>query len=154
MPGPNLITVLRGLKVRVSTMDAFLIANGKRHGTDSSSGFVPFYDSGTPDRITALLRSKAGSDEILYLVPSVEGHDRSSHVYVAYSYFHVYAQRCITTDDPPDKIPEGFEKLREEILQFGGDDEEGLVGLFLVYTERPGPDPPEIQERNKASIES
>lgn len=37
MPGPNLITVLRGLKVRVSTPDAFLRANGKPHGTDGSS---------------------------------------------------------------------------------------------------------------------
>lgn len=88
MPGPNLVTVLRGLKVRVSTMNAFLVANGKLHGTDAFS-FVPFYDSGTPDEISALLREKAGSDEILYVVPSVEGHDRSSHVYVAYSYLHV-----------------------------------------------------------------
>jgi hypothetical protein len=150
MPGPNLVTVLRGLKVRVSTMDAFLIANGKLHGTDSSS-FIPFYDSGTPDEISALLRAKAGSDDILYVVPSVEGHDRSSHVYVAYSCLHVYAQRCITANDPADKIPEGFRKLREEILKSGGDNEEGLVGLFVVYTDRPGPNPPELEGRIKAS---
>ncbi|KAH8777757.1 hypothetical protein F5883DRAFT_696637 [Diaporthe sp. PMI_573] len=139
MPGPNLITVLRGLKVRVSTMDAFLIANGKLHGTDSSS-FIPFYDSGTPDEISALLRAKAGSDDILYVVPSVEGHDRSSHVYVAYSCLHVYAQRCITANDPADKIPEGFRKLREEILKSGGDND------------RPGPNPPELEGRFKQPI--
>lgn len=153
MPEPNLITVLRGLKVRVSTMDAFLIANGKPHGTDGSS-FVPFYDGDKPDEISALLRAKAGSDEILYVVPSVEGHDRSSHVYVACSYLHVYAQRCITANEPADRIPEGFRKLLEEILKFGGHDEEGLVGLFVIYTEeRSGPDPPELEERYKASIE-
>lgn len=150
MPGPNLITVLRGLKVRVSTIDAFLRANGKPHGTDGSS-FVPFYNSETPDEISALLRAKAGSDDILYVVPSVESHDRSSHVYVAYSYLHVYAQRCITANDPADKIPQGFEKPREEILKFGGDGEEGLVGLFVVYTNRPGPNPPELKARYQAS---
>lgn len=150
MPGPNLITVLRGLKVRVPTMDAFLRANGKPHGTDGSS-FVPFYNSETPDEISALLRAKAGSDYILYVVPSVESHDRSSHVYVAYSYLHVYAQRCITTNDPADKIPQGFEKLREEILKSGVDGEEGLVGLFVVYTDRPGPNPPELKARYQAS---
>lgn len=140
MPEPNLVTVLRGLKVCASTMDAFLIANGKPHGTDGSS-FVTFYDG---DR----------TDEILYVVTSVNGHDRSSHVYVAYSYVHVYAQRYITTDEPAEKIPEWFGKLPEEILKFGGDEEEGLVGLFVIYTEeRSGPDPPELEERYKASIE-
>lgn len=74
-------------------------------------------------------------------------------MYVAHSYLHVYVQRCITANDPADKIPEGFKKLREEILKFGGDDEEGLVGLFVVYTERPGPDPPELEERYKARIQ-
>lgn len=150
MPGPNLITVLRGLKVRVSAMDAFLRANGKPHGTDGSS-FVPFYNSETPDEISALLRAKAGSGDILYVVPSVESHDRSPHVYVAYSYLHVFAQRCITANDPADKIPQGFEKLREEILKSGGDGEEGLVGLFVVYTDRPGPNPPELKARYQAS---
>lgn len=67
-------------------------------------------------------------------------------MYVPYRYIHVYAQRCITANDLYDKIPEGFSKLRKEIFKFGGDDEEGLVGWFVVYTERPGPDLPEIQE--------
>ena len=72
-------------------------------------------------------------------------------MYVAYSCLHVYAQRCITANDPADKIPEGFRKLREEILKSGGDNEEGLVGLFVVYTDRPGPNPPELEGRIKAS---
>ncbi|KAG8156357.1 hypothetical protein KVR01_013809 [Diaporthe batatas] len=151
MPGPNLITVLRGLKVRVSTMDAFLRANGKAHGTDGTL-FVPFYDSETPDEITALLREKAGSNDMLYVVPSIESHDRSTHVYVAYSYAHVYAQRCVTADDPTERIPGEFEKLQEEILKFGAGDEEGRVGLFVVYTDQPGPDPPELAERRKTPI--
>ncbi|KAH8756337.1 hypothetical protein F5883DRAFT_468674 [Diaporthe sp. PMI_573] len=151
MPGPNLITVLRGLKVRVSTMDTFLRANGMPHGTDGTS-FVPFYDNETPDEITALLRVKAGSNNILYVVPSIECHDRSSYVYIAYSYVHVYAQRCITPDNPADKIPEGFKKLREEILKSSKDNEEGLVALFVIYTDQPGPNPPELQERQKKPI--
>lgn len=150
MPGPNLITVLRGLKVRVSTMDAFLRANGMPDGIEERMS-VPFYDKQTPDEVSALLREKAGSADILYVIPYIEIHNQSSHVYVAYSYVHVYAQRCITPDDPTDKIPEGFENLREDILQHGGDDEEGRVGLFVVYTDRPGPDPPELEERERAS---
>lgn len=131
-------------------MNAFLIANDLPHRTDGSL-FVLFYDSGSPDEISALLRGKAESDEILYVVPSVEGHDRSSHVYVAYSYLHVYAQRCITNNDPADKVPEGFLKLREDILKYSRDDDEALLALFVVYTERPGPNPPELEERYKVS---
>lgn len=88
--------------------------------------------------------------------PSVEGHDRSSHAYVAYSYVHVYAQRRITPDVPPEQVPVGFEELRQEILGYSKDREEigeGLMGLFIVFTDdRPSPDPLEVQERDEVSV--
>lgn len=156
MPGPNTITALRGFKVRISTLNAFLVANGKEHGAEE--GFPPFYDGPDPDDISALLREKVAinesgenTDGILYVVPSVEGHDRSPYAYIAYSYVHVYAQRRITPESPPEQVPRGFEELREEILAYSKDREEnqeGLMGLFIVFTdERPSPDPPELQER-------
>ncbi|KAL1877429.1 hypothetical protein Daus18300_002415 [Diaporthe australafricana] len=123
MSGAKLVTVLRGLKVRVSTMNAFLIANDLPHGIDGFS-FVPFCDSGSPDEIYALLHAKVGSDEILYVVPGVS----------------------------PDPAPEGILRLRQDILKYGEDDDEGLLGLFVIYTERLGPNPSELEERYKEPI--
>jgi hypothetical protein len=83
-------------------------------------------------------------------MPSVEGHNRS-WVYIAYSYAQVYAHRQITPQDPPEQIPQGFEELRQDILKYSAspdDENDGLLGLFIVFTEcRPGLTPPELLER-------
>ncbi|ROW01079.1 hypothetical protein VSDG_02847 [Cytospora chrysosperma] len=121
MPGPDTITALRGFKVRISTLDAFLFANGNEHGT----GFHP--------------SSKA-------LQQTIFRH------YSAESYVHVYAQGRITPECPPEQVPRGFEELRQEVLAYSkdreGDLQDGLIGLFIVFTqERACPNPPELQER-------
>lgn len=164
MPGPNLVTALRGFKVRTSTLDKFLIAHGKSNGTDS--GAVPpnytYDDNGKAtdeisEVLSAQLQAVAGKGSslatVLLVMPSVEGHSRPSWSYVAYSYAHVYAQRHITSQDPLEQIPEGFEELRQDVLRYSlssEENDEGLVGLFVVITEgRPGPCPPELLEREQ-----
>lgn len=167
MPGSNTVTALRGFRVRLSTLDKFLVANGKVHGAEN--GFAPLYHFEKPegpDEISALLRAKAGGGSgILYVVPAAEGHDITPYVYVAYQYRHVYSQLRITPQDPPEQpIPAEFEQLRQEILGYkasagdgasqGADEEDGAMGLYIVYTEgRSAPIPPELQERYKVSYQ-
>ncbi|KAG8165338.1 hypothetical protein KVR01_005613 [Diaporthe batatas] len=70
--------------------------------------------------------------------------------YVAYSCAHIYAQRHVTPQGPDEKVPQGFKELRQGVLNYSSSSEgdEGLMGLFIVITEaRPGPTPPELQER-------
>lgn len=159
MPGTNTVTGLRGFKIRLTTLDRFLIANGKVHG--AANGFAPLYDFDKPegpDEISALLRAKAGGGSgILYVVPAAEGHDFTPYVYVAYQYRHVYSQLRITPLDPPkEPVPVGFEQLRQEIFGFRASshdaaaqeagEEDGAMGLYIVYTEeRSSPTPPELR---------
>lgn len=167
MPGSNTITALRGFRVRLSTLDKFLVANGKVHGAEN--GFAPLYDFDKPegpDEISALLRAKSGGGSgMLYVVPAAEGHDITPYVYVAYQYRHVYSQLRITPQDPPEQpVPAEFEQLRQEILRYrassgdgasqGVDEEDGAMGLYIVYTGgRSAPIPPELRERYKVSYQ-
>lgn len=172
MPGPNLITALRGLKVRIATLDKYLMAHGMPDGTNNGS-IPPFYkydDRGNAtEEISELLRAQARAaaatanndnnnsesnsrlDSILLVIPWVGGHDSSPWVYIAYSYHQVYAHRQITAQDPPEEMPRGFKELRQEILKHSAspdDGDEGIVGLFVVFTEgRPGRLPPALLER-------
>lgn len=155
MAGPDLVTALRGFKIRTATLDKFLIAHGKPLGTDTAY-IPPAYDyddnGNATDEISEVLRSFSGIASVLLVMPSIEGHDRSSWAYVACSYAHIYAQRNITPEDPAEQIPQGFEELRRDVLKYSSssDEDEGLMGLFVVLTEeRAGPTPPELRERWK-----
>lgn len=167
MPGTNTVTALRGFRVRLTTLDKYLVANDKVHG--AQNGFAPFYHFEKPegpDEISALLRANGGgSSGILYVVPAAEGHDITPYVYVAYQYRHVYSQLRITPQDPPEEpVPAAFEELRQEILGYRAgpgdgaaqefDEDDGAMGLYIVYTEgRSAPEPPELEERYKVSYQ-
>jgi hypothetical protein len=153
MAGPDLVTALRGFKIRTATLDKFLIAHGKPLGTNSAN-VPPFYDyddnGNATDEISAVLRASCGVATVLLIMPSIEGHSPSSWAYIAYSYTHIYAQRHITPQDPLEQKPQGFKELRQDILKYSSssEDDEGLMGLFVVITEaRPGPTPPELRQR-------
>ncbi|KEY72362.1 hypothetical protein S7711_10405 [Stachybotrys chartarum IBT 7711] len=139
-------TILRGFKVSVAILDAFLAANG----VDETNGTPPFYeDHPDKDPISILLYTKitmaggtANKDKFRVMIPSREGHNKSNVAYVTYAWVTVYAHRELRLDnDLPMEIPTGFEELRKEILSFGdGIDDgnkvanEGWMGLFIVYT--------------------
>ncbi|ROW05792.1 hypothetical protein VMCG_05220 [Cytospora schulzeri] len=160
----SLITALCGLKVRVSTLDAFLDANGNSDGT--LGGIPPRHINDTADEISALLQTKVrnsggNSSRTRLVIPYIRGHDRASWAYVAYDYFHIYAQRYTAVDDLPEKSPKGFVELRQEILGYSRsakqdcaglgeirkenkkDDDEGQTGMFIVVTEERSWTPPE-----------
>ncbi|ROV91881.1 hypothetical protein VMCG_09157 [Cytospora schulzeri] len=113
-------TILRGFKVSVATLDAFLII--------TQAG-------GTADKKCFRV-----------MIPSREGHDRSTVAYVTWSWATLYVHREIVLDyDLPGEIPAGFEELRREMLSYGegireGEggrlpaEDEGKIGLYIVYT--------------------
>ncbi|POS75144.1 hypothetical protein DHEL01_v206459 [Diaporthe helianthi] len=153
MGGQNLVTALRGFKIRTATLDKYLIDRDKPAGTNSAT-IPPYYiydaNGNATDEISEVLRASSSIASVLLVMPSVEGHDRSSWAYVAYSCTHIYAQRHITPQDPTEKVPKGFEELRQDVLKHSSslEEDEGLMGLFIVITEaRPGPTPPELRER-------
>lgn len=137
------VTLLRGLKVSVSTLDAFLAANG----VDETYGAPPFTeDHPVKDAISALLHAKLGPDAdpqrvARVVIPQRRGMNRSTVAYVAYAWVMVFAHRQIQPDaDLPAEAPATFEALCREILGFGLDGAEsvageGSVGLFLVNTD-------------------
>lgn len=159
-------TILRGFKVSVAVLDAFLAANG----VDETYGTPPFYQH-HPDKdpISVLLYDKitaaggtADKDKFRVMIPSREGHNLSPVAYVTYAWVTVYAHRELRLDDDlPVEVPAGFEELRNEILSVGDGivdsdkvADEGRMGLFIVYTHdiRGLYIPKECIERSKVSV--
>lgn len=140
----GMTTVLRGFKVNVSTLDAFLCANGvfDTHGTP------PFFqDHPDKDPISILLFEKvqklnSHADKLNFRVvlPSLQSHNNAAVAYVTYAWIPMSAHREVKLEDElPVTPPEGFEELRREILAHGkgsedGGEEEGKMGLYVVYT--------------------
>ncbi len=139
-------TIIRGFKVSVATLDAFLTAND----VDETDGTPPFYQHHPDnDNISKLLLAKisqhdsdADKNKFRVLIPSIEGRGRCKTAYVAYAWAAVMAHREIEMDeDLPTEVPKGFMELREEILGYGKDirDEgkiadDGKLGLYVVVT--------------------
>ncbi|KAJ4329086.1 hypothetical protein N0V84_000445 [Fusarium piperis] len=138
-------TLLRGLKISINTLDAFLATNG----VFETYGTPPFYkDHPDKDEISKLFYTKitkaggtADKNRFRVMIPLMEGHGKSTVAYVTYAWLTVYAHREVLLDeDLPIAVPQGFEELRQEILSFGENVEdrdkivdEGKMGLFLVH---------------------
>lgn len=149
MPSAGSTTLLRGFKVSVAVLDAFLAANG----VDETFGTPPFYkDHPDHDPISRLLADKVSAasattdavDKTRFrvLIPAAEGHSPSAVAYVAHAWATVYAHREIDLDrDLPAGAPPGFAQLRDEVLAFvprvdpaARIPDEGKLGLYLVHT--------------------
>jgi len=137
-------TILRGFKVSVAVLDAFLAANG----VDETNGTPPFYKHHPDeDPISVLLYTKitkaggtADKNKFRVMIPSREGYNPSNVAYVTYSWATVYAHcELRLVQDLPVEVPTGFKELRMEILSFGDGiadsdkvADEGRMGLFAV----------------------
>lgn len=143
------VTVLRGFKISVSTLDAFLSANK----VPPTEGNPPFYED-HPDRASNLLFSKVGEwgDKKNYriIVPQRVSHAADT-AYVTYSWFMVYAQGELRDDDLPPEAPPAFESLRKEVLSFSkaqNDQTDGKMGTYVVFTEERTYLPEYVLQRN------
>ncbi|AEO60426.1 hypothetical protein MYCTH_2309624 [Thermothelomyces thermophilus ATCC 42464] len=139
-------TLLRGFKVSVAVLDAFLAANK----VDETYGTPPFYkDHPDRDPISKLLFSKiarfdenADKNKFRVVIPSVESRDIATTAYVTYAWASVVAHREVDLEhDLPAELPKGFEELRSEILSFSDKVEakdriadDGKIGVYLVVT--------------------
>lgn len=114
------ITVLRGFKVSIPTLDAFLHANG----LDETYGISPFYHEQPDDPVSQLFHSKLGVDDpekkTRLIIPHRRNMDYSTVAYVAYTWIMVFAHRELPPDDDWNDVPAGFEDLRRDILEFAG----------------------------------
>lgn len=117
--------VLRGFKISVPTLDAFLAANG----LDMTYGASPFYDH-HPDQdpISRFFHSKLGANDpgkkTRLIISQRVGMDYSTVAYVAYTWIMVYAHRELPEDGDEfsKNVPAGFEDLRQEVLGFAAPD--------------------------------
>lgn len=119
-------TLLRGFKVSVAVLDAFLVANG----VDKTYGTPPFFDRHPDDdpisrflfdKIVAATGKATAVDKTRFciFIPSQEGHNASTVAYVAYAWVAVYAHREVDLEqDLPSEFPAGFDQLRDEVLEF------------------------------------
>lgn len=145
------ITVLRGFKVSVSTLDAFLDAN---HCSETY-GHPPYYPD-HPDLVTSeLLFSKMGEsgDKNNYrvIIPQREGYNHADTAYITYSWFMVHSQRELRDDDLPAEAPPAFDSLRKEVLSFSktpNDQTNGQMGTYIVFTQEGHYLPEYMQQRN------
>lgn len=144
-----MITALRGVKLCPETLDKYLAEKGDYKGSDigTTPPQYPFDDRGAPsDKVSNILRKRLlalggdaqDSSDILVVVPFVKS-QKSSWVFVAYSYALVHAYLPITTAILPEPVPRGFESLRQEMLEYASgpvllDDSEGQMGFYIVRT--------------------
>ncbi|KAI7783173.1 hypothetical protein LA080_012469 [Diaporthe eres] len=144
-----MITALRGFKVSPETLDKYLAEKGDCKGSDI--GTTPpqyvFDDRGASDKASDIVRKRVvtmggdakDSEDILVVVPFVKSRP-PSWVFVAYNYAFVYDQLLITTSFLPERVPQKFEELRQEILEYTPgsdlrDGSEGLMGFYVVRTD-------------------
>lgn len=146
------VTVLRGFQVSVSTLDAFLVANG----VSETDGIPPYYPHHPhADRVSNLLFSKMGDsgDKNNYrlIIPQRVGYSSADTAYITHSWFMVYAQRELRDDDLPSEAPPFFHALRDEVLSFSqtpNNQIDGRMGLYIVFTEENNFKPEEMLQRN------
>lgn len=154
-------TILRGFRVSVEALDAFLAANG----VDETYGYPPWHRKHPDnDNVSKLLYkfiantgSDADKDRFRVMIPAIPG-STSQAAYVTYAWVTVLAHREIDMEkDLPAEVPAGFESLRREILSFGDGKaikDEGKMGVFAVVTHGfPGIyTPKEYLDRGKVSL--
>ncbi|KAH6894461.1 hypothetical protein B0T10DRAFT_536619 [Thelonectria olida] len=160
----NAVTVLRGFRVSVATLDAFLEANGIVETLGAPRYFHKHPDD---DPVSVLLYNKivkAGGPEdknkFRVVTPLRRGVDLSRVAYVTYAWLCVYAHLELNLEQQlPEEIPKGFEALREGILSFAKEEpldinkipNEGKMGTYMVFTGDPYGTyfPQEMEDRTK-----
>jgi hypothetical protein len=141
----SVTAILRGFKVPVAALDRFLRANGVME----TYGYAPFYHRDLDDA-SKLLRARVGDggSKTRLFIPFRMGNGQSTFAYVAYAWVFVYAQRKLhPLEELPDKAPEGFAELRNEVMKFATGEIEGeqpqtqdedVTSMFVTITdERP-----------------
>ena len=106
----GITTILRGFKVPLPILNAFLLANNINESEVLCRGIPPFYDYDSVDKVTMLLRNKVGNGDTKtqIFVPSRMGFNFAPSAYIAYNWTVVFAQRRLGPTDLDDSPPPGL----------------------------------------------
>jgi len=146
----SVTTVLRGFRVPLPVLDAFLLANNIWESEALCAGIPPFYDQ--VDQVTTLLRNKVGGGvtKTRVFVPYRMSFDRASTAYIAYDWVVVWSQRRVGAEDLAATPPLGFEELRREVLSHADAAAAGDAAyqnaLYVVITDERTYIPPALME--------
>lgn len=169
MPSLGSTTLLRGFKISVTLLDAFLAANRvpETFGTPPYCRDHPHHDS-TSKLLYSRFLALGGSRDVdpvrfRLVIPSRAPYNASRVAYVTYSWVTVFAHREVDLEtDLSGDPPEAFEELRQEILSaadgmmIDSSDkiaDEGKMGVYMAYTFeiRGSFTPPELLDRKKVN---
>ena len=156
------ITVFRGFKLPVSTIDAFRLAKGQ----DETFGHPPVPQQDA--EISALLKAAMHKDDdkseadARLIIPQREAYSLSDTAYVAYTWVNVFVQRRLQMEELSEQAPAAFERLRADVLSYNDDQAKassancgyGNIALFIVYTENRNWTPEELRQRVQVSSQS
>ena len=143
--------LLRGFKVPIPVLDAFLVANG----LDETYGTPPM---DYKDPASDFLREKTGIPKIRLIIPARMHFSSADFGYIAYDWVMTFAQREIELDkELLDQAPAGFAELRNEIIGFAKEagvsaQPGGLTSLFTTVTDERAYDAQEVIDREEVSI--
>lgn len=146
-------TFLRGFKVPLPTLDAFLLANNINESEMICRGIPPLYSK--DDQVTTLLRNKLGNKDAKtrIFIPSRTGFEDATSAYIAYDWIVVLVQRRLGRENFADNPPPGFEDLRREILSYANraesliDDAQYQNAVYVVITDEQTYVPHELKPR-------
>lgn len=146
-------TFLRGFKVPLPVLNAFLLANKIDESMMICFGIPPLYNK--EDQVTTLLRKKLSNEDTKtrIIVPSRNGFEHATSAYIAYNWTVVLVQRRLGPEDFSDAPPPGFEDLRREILSYAdgaeslADDARYQTAAYIIITDDQKYVPPELKPR-------
>lgn len=121
LPPPGAVCVLRGFRIRPSTLDMYLALNGEYRGTNNGS-FPPRYifgsDGPMTDQASEVLRRRMealggypeNSHRTLVVLPLTLSSEPSPWAYVPYIFSFTFTEFRITAAAPAAQMPPGFER--------------------------------------------
>lgn len=148
----SVTTFLRGFKVPLPVLNAFLLAHNIDESELLCSGIPPLYNK--PDEVTTLLRNKLGNrdNKTRVFIPLRTSFHFANSAYIAYDWKVAFAQRRLGPEDFADTPTPEFEELRKEILSYADTTAEPLAddvryqnAVYIVITDEQTYYPPEFK---------
>ncbi|POS70301.1 hypothetical protein DHEL01_v211305 [Diaporthe helianthi] len=152
-------TFLRGFKVPLPILNAFLLAHNINESELLCTGIPPRYNKPN-DKVTTLLRNKLGNrdNKTRVFVPLRTSFSLANSAYIAYDWKIAFAQRRLGPEDFADTPSPEFEDLRKEILSYAdtakplADDARYQNAVYIVITEEQTYFPPEFKPQFPAAF--
>ena len=147
-----LITALRGFKIPITALSAFLAAHSAKL---NFGGFIaPHERKALADFFKSILGEQV---EAQVFIPQREGYSTSSIAYVAYTWVHIFVQREVHPQDLLEEAPIKFQQMRIDMMELSDtqldmqDPAFGKISQYIVFAGNDRWTPPILSEREKVS---